>query len=764
MYPQFYLSMPKRQCKSEIDKQNPSNYTCSFPSACELSAPNLCKYAFGANGQIHTAIKYRGGVRKADNFEEASVLILDIDLDPSQKDLWSPKATPQSWKEAVSRYANALNASKIGKIRFYALPSLSCGIHLYIPLQKPITKSVDYRDAAVVLIEFLKSGDADGWHVDPVVKDAGRMILNGAVLDNPEEWIFENEGETWSYDKRKNYGKRLPELFSPRRDGPVLDLLTPNSRNNNLLSLACKFANDNNNFSYVLQRVKEEIDRQIAENTDPSRVPLGEKEVERVVENACTFISSSLQTRPLASSSGSFSLGNACNWVRKSLRAQFKIAPQDSANPDERRLIYRLTPSSSQQNDRGYAEPISEDDYKAEVSKFFWEIQSVCGEEVWQKLNRARNLFDARVVLDSEGLRVRNPNETFFSNGVFNSKKGQFEPLAPGEYLIDPLAFPYTEEPCNGPFKDMLNVVFDRDCERIALLRNAVRSSLTYDSGEAMAVFLYGGGATGKSKLMEVFEGALGNRFRVLKSDFLTEKDKFALSYTRGAYMVVCNELGGNLEISNTALKRLASNDLNSFESKGKAAHFDHIRWKPFIILNILPPVSEDNDDAVFRRVCIIEFRHKFDRNIRFEVTVDLVEDCRRWICEAVRSKSLKAEEWNNLPIVMNWKRENSVDYVLCQVLWYAPGKYVTLTSLRKRLKDGDALPKKVTVSPRAFRNWVAGSHDFVLGTFHNQDALKDAAWIPDSDLVTMTEAASFSHYPMHDEDLQIDYEENSGF
>ena len=54
--------------------------------------------------------------------------------------------------------------------------------------------------------------------------------------------------------------------------------------------------------------------------------------------------------------------------------------------------------------------------------------------------------------------------------------------------------------------------------------------------------------------------------------------------------------------------------------------------------------MSEDNDDAVFRRVCIIEFKHKFDRNIPFEVTPDLVEDCRRWICEAVGSKRLKAE------------------------------------------------------------------------------------------------------------------------
>lgn len=101
--------------------------------------------------------------------------------------------------------------------------------------------------------------------------------------------------------------------------------------------------------------------------------------------------------------------------------------------------------------------------------------------------------------------------------------------------------------------------------------------------------------------------------------------------------------------------------------------------------------------------MCIIEFKHKFDRNVRFDVAHKLVEDRIRWICEAVRSKTLKAEEWSNLPAVLGWKHENSVDYILSQVLVHEPGKSMTLASLRKSLKDGDALPKKATVSPRAF-------------------------------------------------------------
>ncbi|MBQ1347896.1 MAG: hypothetical protein IIY58_00860, partial [Aeriscardovia sp.] len=575
MYPQFYLSMPARQCKSEKDKQNSSNYTCPFPQACELSAPNLCRHAFGTAGQIHTAIKYRGGARKADNFEEASVIILDIDLDPSRKSSWSREVTPQCWREVVLRYAAALNAFQ--PIRFYAVPSLSYGIHLYIPLQKPITKPVDYSDAAVALISPLQSGDTDGWHVDTAVKDAGRMILNGAVVDNPEEWIFENEGETWGYDRRKNYSKRLPELFSGGKDEVVLDLLTPGSRNKNLLSLALHFANRSPNFAYVLGKLNEEIARQVAQNTDSARLPVDTREVEGVARKACAYVFTA--PRPYSSNLvGGSSLNTAGMQVREALKGSYRIAPQDSANPDERRLIYALSPSF-ESDDRGYAEPISEEDYNAAVSDAFWQIQTIYEEAVWQKLNRNRNMFQARVVLNSSGLRLRNPNEAFFCNGVFNANNGKFEPLKSGEYLVSPLGFPYTEEPCNGPFKAMLEDVFDGDARKINLLKNAVRSSVTYDSGEAMAVFLYGEGSTGKSKLMEVFEKALGNRLGVLKSSFLTGEDKFALSYTQGAYMVVCNEMEGSFEVSNTAFKRLASNDLNTFEAKGKAAHFDHIRW-----------------------------------------------------------------------------------------------------------------------------------------------------------------------------------------
>ena len=188
---------------------------------------------------------------------------------------------------------------------------------------------------------------------------------------------------------------------------------------------------------------------------------------------------------------------------------------------------------------------------------------------------------------------------------------------------------------------------------------------------------------------------------------------------------------------------------MNTFEAKGKAAHFDHIRWKPFIILNTLPPFREDNDEAAFRRVCTIEFKHKFDRNIRFAVTDELAKDCQKWICEAVRSKRLRAEEWNNLPIILKWKTENSVDYVLTQVLVHEKGKSVTLPSLRKRLKDGGSLPKKVTLSPRAFHQWIAGSLEFKLGVSHKQDALKDVSWNPDSDLNRMTDSSSSVPYPV---------------
>lgn len=89
------------------------------------------------------------------------------------------------------------------------------------------------------------------------------------------------------------------------------------------------------------------------------------------------------------------------------------------------------------------------------------------------------------------------------------------------------------------------------------------------------------------------------------------------------------------------------------------------------------------------------------------------------------------------------------MDYVLTQVLVHEKGKSVTLASLRKRLKDGGSLPKKVMASPRAFRQWVSGSSDFALGPSHKQDALKDANWNPDSGLNRMTGDSPFASYPV---------------
>ena len=204
--------------------------------------------------------------------------------------------------------------------------------------------------------------------------------------------------------------------------------------------MACHFVNRNNDFSYVFEKLNGEIARQIAENTNPDRVPLKSEEVEKIARKACTYLFSAPRPR-LAASNQNSSLTAAGNQVRDFLSKRYKIAPSNGANPDERRLIYKLSPFM-EGADRGYAEPISEEDYNAAVSDAFWQIQTIYEEAVWQKLNRNRNMFQARVVLNSSGLRLRNPNEAFFCNGVFNANNGKFEPLKSGEYLVSPLGFP----------------------------------------------------------------------------------------------------------------------------------------------------------------------------------------------------------------------------------------------------------------------------------------------------------------------------------
>ncbi|MBQ3828971.1 MAG: hypothetical protein II818_02765 [Aeriscardovia sp.] len=76
----------------------------------------------------------------------------------------------------------------------------------------------------------------------------------------------------------------------------------------------------------------------------------------------------------------------------------------------------------------------------------------------------------------------------------------------------------------------------------------------------------------------------------------------------------------------------------------------------------------------------------------------------------------------------------------------------MTLASLRKRLKDGDALPKKATVSPRAFHQGVSGSHEFRLRVSHNQAALRDVPWNPDSDLNRITDGSPIRLLPREDQ------------
>lgn len=68
-----------------------------------------------------------------------------------------------------------------------------------------------------------------------------------------------------SYDRRKYRIEAFLNCLSCRDEG-TLDLLIKGSKNNNLPRGLGYFANQRNDFSYVLRKAKGEIDKRTAEN------------------------------------------------------------------------------------------------------------------------------------------------------------------------------------------------------------------------------------------------------------------------------------------------------------------------------------------------------------------------------------------------------------------------------------------------------------------------------------------------------------------
>ncbi len=155
---------------------------------------------------------------------------------------------------------------------------------------------------------------------------------------------------------------------------------------------------------------------------------------------------------------------------------------------------------------------------------------------------------------------------------------------------------------------------------------------------------LYGTGSNGKSTLVKVLRHWLGNDLVATRtlSDLL--HNRFAFAELDGKLLNAATETprGGHREVDR--LKAVTGGDSVTVERKFQSAYFREMDTKLVFAANDLPDLPLD-DVALFRRVVLIKFPHKFPKNPAFEQSLLTPEELSGLLNLALKYRRIVMEE-----------------------------------------------------------------------------------------------------------------------
>ena len=172
---------------------------------------------------------------------------------------------------------------------------------------------------------------------------------------------------------------------------------------------------------------------------------------------------------------------------------------------------------------------------------------------------------------------------------------------------------------------NLLNTVFEGDCELINYFQTLCGYSATGLTQEELIVFLHGDGANGKSTIQDTLKTVMGDYSASIESEaILRQKNarhSSEIAVLNGKRFVTTAELGSGRQLNEERIKTLTSGDpiqvrymcRNPFDMQSKA--------KLWVSTNNLP-VVDYSDNAIWRRIKLIKFNHVFNHETGIDKTM----------------------------------------------------------------------------------------------------------------------------------------------
>ncbi len=207
-----------------------------------------------------------------------------------------------------------------------------------------------------------------------------------------------------------------------------------------------------------------------------------------------------------------------------------------------------------------------------------------------------------------------------FENGVYDFIKDEFRPGRPEDYIsmsteIDYIEYDWDDEEIKDVMDFVSQVLPDEDERDYVLILLA--SFLNGNNRNEKFHIWTGSGGNGKSKLIELYQMAIGDYGCNIPVSFLTNKRKASgeaspeMAKIKGRRFAVLQEPDVHTRINVGLMKEMTGGDTIT----ARALYKEPIEFKPQIKMiltcNHLPELPYD-DEATWRRVRSVEFKSKF--------------------------------------------------------------------------------------------------------------------------------------------------------
>ena len=285
-------------------------------------------------------------------------------------------------------------------------------------------------------------------------------------------------------------------------------------------------------------------------------------------------------------------------------RGNYKIEPNTLAKYLTKRILaVRDSEGDVYVYDQGIYREIKETDLKTICRDILNEVDAT----IWKKKFEREYIDAFKMEISKIDNLESSKNKMAFKNGYFDLEKGKFFNFSPKIYFEYKLRYKYDSEAKAKRFEQFLDEIFEKDGERIQLVKEILGYLLLEDRKIHKMYIFKGSGSNGKSVLIKIIQGMLGVK-NVSTTPLKKLEGRFGLQDLEGKLVNISseNELGGkNIDTEN--IKAITGGDLLEVEKKNQDAFTTNISTRLTASVNN-DFYFTDSSHSILRRLLFIPF------------------------------------------------------------------------------------------------------------------------------------------------------------